>query len=401
MKKLWFLFVFGLIGFGLDPFACMANELTGEITVEYDVFLNDAQHPGQDGKNHIASFALKTEYYHEWDNGSNFVFTPFGRIDEADSRRSHFDIRELNFQHVGDTWELRFGLGKVFWGVTEFVHLVDIINQTDLVENIDGETKLGQPMVHLSIADDWGTLDLFGLPGFRERTFPGSNGRLRSALVIDTDHAEYESGAEDLHVDWAARYSHSIGGLDFGIYHFHGTGREPTLQLRLNSRNEPVLIPFYEQIDQTGLDLQYIAGLLLLKQEALYRIGQADEDYFASVSGFEYTFVRVGGSKVDFSLVGEYTYDGRDEKATNPFQNDIIGGGRISVNDPGSTEILTGLAYDLGNASKVFSIEASRRIGERFKAQLKSRIFIDCADDDITYDLRDDDYVRFELLMFF
>ena len=40
-------------------------------------------------------------------------------------------------------WSLSIGLGKVFWGVTEFNHLVDVINQTDLVEGIDGEAKLG------------------------------------------------------------------------------------------------------------------------------------------------------------------------------------------------------------------------------------------------------------------
>ncbi len=401
MKKKWFFFVLGVIGFVVEPFASMANEITGEITLEYDVFFADAQHPDQSSKNYIASCAFKAEYYHEWDNGSSFVFTPFGRIDEVDSKRSHFDIRELNYQYVGDTWELRVGVGKVFWGVTEFVHLVDIINQTDLVENIDGETKLGQPMVHLSLVNDWGTLDLFGLPGFRERTFPGRKGRLRTALVIDTDNAEYESGAEDLHVDWAVRYSHSVGDLDFGIYHFRGTGREPTLRLGLNDRNQPVLIPFYEQIDQTGLDLQYIAGQWLFKEEALYRFGQNDDDYFASVSGFEYTFVTVAGSKVDLSIVGEYAYDERAEKATNPFQNDIIGGVRINVNDTASTEILCGLAYDLDNASKVFSVEAGRRIGERYKAQLQSRIYFDSTGDNITSALRDDDYIRFELTRFF
>jgi len=54
-----------------------------------------------------------------------------------------------------------------FWGVTEFQHLVDIINQTDLVENIDTEDKLGQPMINLALINDWGTVDLFIMPYFR------------------------------------------------------------------------------------------------------------------------------------------------------------------------------------------------------------------------------------------
>ena len=63
-------------------------------------------------------------------------------------------------------WSLSIGLGKVFWGVTEFNHLVDVINQTDLVEGIDGEAKLGQPKINLSLINHWGALDFFVLPGF-------------------------------------------------------------------------------------------------------------------------------------------------------------------------------------------------------------------------------------------
>ncbi|MDA7657788.1 hypothetical protein N8737_03705, partial [Verrucomicrobia bacterium] len=103
--------------------------------------------------------------------------TPFGRYDGADSERSHVDLREFHIQRIADQWEWRVGVSKVFWGVTESQHLVDVINQTDLVENVDGEDKLGQPMVNLSwISDQAGVIDLFYLPYFRERTFPGRGG---------------------------------------------------------------------------------------------------------------------------------------------------------------------------------------------------------------------------------
>ena len=45
------------------------------------------------------------------------------------------------------TGRLLVGAAKVFWGTAESRHLVDIINQTDAVEDIDEEDKLGQPMV--------------------------------------------------------------------------------------------------------------------------------------------------------------------------------------------------------------------------------------------------------------
>ncbi len=70
---------------------------------------------------------------------------------------THWDIRELSWIHVGNGWESRVGIRKVFWGVTEGRHLVDIINQTDQVDQVDGEEKLGQPMINLSTVRDWGS----------------------------------------------------------------------------------------------------------------------------------------------------------------------------------------------------------------------------------------------------
>ena len=158
---------------------------------------------------------------------------------------------------------LRAGIGRVFWGVTESYHLVDVINQTDLVENVDREDKLGQPLVNLTFIRDWGALDLFVLPGFRERTYPGRNGRLRSEPFVDTNRATYESGAARDHVDFAVRWSHVIGDFDIGVAHFHGTSREPRLPLEcangipaiVNSCN-PVLAPRYDVVYRTSLDLQ-------------------------------------------------------------------------------------------------------------------------------------------------
>ena len=211
-----------------------AHELSGYIAAEGWWFFNDALHSGQTQDNVSGAGALQPEYYHEWENGSSLTFVPFGRLDSADPERSHFDVRELNYLWLADTWELRFGAGKVFWGTTEFVHLVDIINQTDLVESIDGGEKLGQPMIHLSVPRDWGIVDMFVLSYFRERTFPGREGRLRSALEVNTDNPRYESSNEEWQVDFVLRYSHTIGDWDIGIYHFYGTGREPTLLLEFD-----------------------------------------------------------------------------------------------------------------------------------------------------------------------
>jgi len=41
----------------------------------------------------------------------------------------------------------------------KFQHLVDVINQTDLVEDIDGEEKLSQLMLNFSSVHKWGIVD--------------------------------------------------------------------------------------------------------------------------------------------------------------------------------------------------------------------------------------------------
>ena len=163
--------------------------LTGYVAAEGRLFFHDPLFADQE--EHNASLVAQPEYYYQWESGGLFTFTPFGRVDSADSERTHWDIRELYYLHAQDWWSFRFGLARVFWGATEFVHLVDVVNQTDLVEHIDGEDKLGQPMLQFTASRDWGTLDIFVLPYFRERTFPGQEGRLRPALVIDTDDAVY------------------------------------------------------------------------------------------------------------------------------------------------------------------------------------------------------------------
>jgi hypothetical protein len=376
----------------------LAHEFSGYVAAEGRFFFNDPLFPEQERNSFSLSF--QPEYYHEWKNGSSFTFVPFARLDGTDSERSHFDIRELNFLWLGDAIEMRVGVGKVFWGVTEFVHLVDIINQTDLVENIDGEDKLGQPMIHLSFPKDWGVIDLFVLPYFRERTFPGSDGRLRSSLIVDTDNATYESGDKEHHIDFAVRYSHSLGDWDLGVYNFSGTGREPSLLVDLDDKGNPVLIPHYEQINQAGIDLQFVAGEWLWKLEALYRTGQG-EDFFATVGGFEYTFVSISDTSIDLSIIGELAYDDRGSEATTTFQKDALLGLRINLNDAASSELLFGMSQDMDNSSNIMSIEASRRFGNNIKASLEARIFLNQSEGGFFYSLRNDDLLQLEIAYYF
>jgi hypothetical protein len=293
----------------------------------------------------------------------------------------------------GDGWALRVGIGRTFWGATEFVHLVDIVNQTDLVESFDGEEKMGQPMAHLSILRRWGVLDLFVLPLFRERTFSGRGGRLRSPIVMDTDRATYESGRERRHVDLAARHSRSIGAWDVGLSHFYGTGREPTLLPGANGNGEPVFIPFYELIHQTGVDVQGMWGAWLFKLEALRRTGQGS-GFLAAVGGFEYTFVNVGPTGMNLGVLGEWAWDQRGRAATTPFQSDIMLGLRLALNDPASSQLLVGILQDTESPERIIQVEGSRRFGSSWRATVEARAFVETGSGNPLHALCDDDFLR-------
>lgn len=142
----------GLLAMLVTP-SLFAFELAGQLNVEHRQFLSHGLQGQSKGQ---SSVVVQPELYWDFQSGdSSFTFTPFFRVDSLDDERTHGDIREALFLTYWDDYELRVGISKVFWGVTESAHLVDVVNQTDAVEAVDGEDKLGQPMVHFTAIKDW------------------------------------------------------------------------------------------------------------------------------------------------------------------------------------------------------------------------------------------------------
>jgi len=392
--------VFVLILLGPPVASAGSWDFSGFVAGEVRAFPHEAEYFRQ--RNQNISFSIQPELYWESeDRDQSFLLVPFARWDKSDDRRTHLDLREFTYIKSSRDWELRAGVRKVFWGVAEFNHLVDIINQRDQVENIDLEDTLGQPMINFAWIQDWGTVDIFALTGFRERTYPGVNGRLRSAVRVDTSSATYDSTAENSHIDWAVRYSHAIGDFDVGVYHFWGTNRDPRLRPKITRSNELVLAPHYDIIHQTATDIQATKGNWLYKFEGMRRSGQGDA-FFALVGGFEYTFVGVFGTVIDLGVLSEYHYDDRGEdRNAFPLNNDLYGGGRFAFNDAQDTAILGGIGFDLDGRSKFLSFEASRRIGSRWKVEAEMRVFWDVATSDPFFSIRRDDYLQIELARYF
>lgn len=386
--------------------ALVNADITGEANFEWRQFVHAPSQPVQHKSQ--GSLSMNVEYRNEWNRGKDgIIANVFYRADGSDEERSHFDIREAVYFTANKSTEWRLGVGKIFWGAVETVHLVDIINQTDAVEAPDGEDKLGQPMVNFTWQTSVGTFDFFALPGFRERTFPGIEGRLRPALSVHTNDSTYESDAKRTRVDGAIRWSKSVGEWEIGLAHFSGTSREPTFNLGTQNQNGaviPVLVPHYDVIDQTSLDVTGIVNEdILIKLEAFSRSGFGQDDrYTAIVGGIEYTFYDIFSWGTDFGFIAEYAYDERGDQASSFFQDDAFVGGRFALNDEQSTEILIAYGQDLDNQGKSYSIEASRRLGNDWKLSLEGRWFSDIpASDAVLKQISNDDYIQLDLTRFF
>ncbi len=347
-----------------------------------------------------------------------FSLVPYARVNSLDSQRSRFDLQSLSWTRVQGDWEWRAGIRTISWRTTEALHLVDIINQTDLTGDVDGEDKLGQPMLNVLWSKPGYSVELFLLPGFRERIFPGEDARLRSAIPFDSDTSRYESGAEHRRVDAAVRATAFAGDLELSISHFWGTSREPLFELR-----DDRLRPYYPVIEQTGLELTWAAGDWLWKLEAIHRSGflhRRDRDiadsgslpvsagasahFEAIAGGFEFTWSGLGETGYDVGVLAEYLWDSRREEL---FANDLFVGLRLGLNDIAGTELLLGDIVDLDHEEHLGFIEFSRRLGNNARIDLTMRLFDGSGDtlqrmrNSDFFTLHDDDYLSLSYSYFF
>lgn len=364
-----------------------------DVGLETRGFFQDPLFSGQE-HDFNASLSITPEW--QWrseDRKHRFSAIAFVRWDQQDDERSHGDLRELYWSYLDGAWTTLVGINKVFWGVTESVHLVDVINQTDLVEDLDQEDKLGQLMIQLSRQQDWGRMDLFILPRFRERTFPGAESRFGLGQPVSSE-ASYESSAKASHTDVALRYAHYFGGLDVGLYGFKGTNREPLL---IPQSSGDVLGPHYQQMRQLGVDLQYTTDAWLWKMEAIYRDTQLDQ-FWAAVGGFEYTFYQINNSDADLGVLLEYQHDDRSAGSAQTLaDNDLFLAARWALNDSNDTSLLGGFSRDLDTGSTFINIEAETRLTDHLMAEMRLRAFTNTEPSDPLHVFNRNDYVQLRL----
>ena len=387
-----------------------SNSTEQQIDLEFRQFAQPSRFVDH---NRDASLSWQGRFNWRWQRAHNdfdeIAIVPFARVNSLDSERSRVDLQSLSWTRVDGNWELRTGIRTISWRTTEALHLVDIINQTDLTGDVDGEDKLGQAMINLLWSRPNYSLEVFVLPGFRERIFPGEDARLRSELAF-ADDARYESAAEQQRIDGALRATAFFGDIELSLSHFSGTSREPLFELR-----DEKLLPYYPVIEQSGLELTWAAGDWLWKLEAIRRSGFAQRradptdasdslplsagasaTFEAAAGGFEFTWSGLGSTGYDLGVLAEYLWDSRRDEI---FANDLFVGLRLGLNDIAGTDLLVGDIVDLDHEEHLGFVEFSRRIGSKARIDLTMRLFDGSGDtlqrmrNNDFFSLHNDDYL--------
>ena len=368
-------------------------EISGNIQGDYRYFKEEGLYPGQETE--YFSTIFNPEIYIEWDNSNQLIqFEGFARLNQYDIEQTHWDIRELYYQNIIANWELSVGKKQIYWGFTESNHLVNIINQDDLLEGNGVANKLGQSMIHVSNYSEMGTVDVMLMRGFNPIQFPGYKGRLRPPFAVDYASTTYESEDGVDNTDLAVRWSHSVNTFDVGVSHFKGTSRTPIFP----GSGIGNFAPHYELIDQTGLELQASLGSMLWKLEAIQR--KSDRKTIRAYTfGGKYTLVTKSGC--DIGILAEYNYDNRGAESITGLNDDVFVGLRIGLNDEQSTSFLGGMNKDNENGTISYFAEASRRLGDSWKINMKAFGFKDVAENEFLYLLRKDGFVELSLVKYF
>lgn len=315
-----------------------------------------------------------------WRGGDDLVrIEPLVQLENPGSGRSKAEFKELLWsRRLGET-TLDIGITRVFWGVAESRHLINLINPPDLAVDYTGETTLGIPLLRLDHPTDLGRVELILAPEARDPRFPGQRGRPRTSLPVQDD----VSHPDGRPLAWAARLTlDGDGAYDAHLYHFQGLDREAVLTPRFPPAGPPdALIAHRHAIRQWGADLQAPIGSFLFKAEALVRSGYS-RSFGAVVLGGEYTWNGVADSPADLGLLLEYQWDNRPADAPlAPMRRALYTGLRLALNDPASTEMLFGVSHSLENSARIWRGEVRRRLGETWTVEARLDLFTQVAEE--------------------
>ena len=292
-----------------------------------------------------------------------------------------YDIKEANVNFENSTWSFLLGSTEEFWGKTETLNPVDIINSNNYDEGLSKPNKLGEVMIKANREIGIGDLSIYYLPNFRPNKYPSKKSRLNLPIEVNDDEANYVNGADKNMQQFALRFSGYYEDLDFGISVFEGISRDPFFTLVSGK-----MVPSYSKISQYGIEVQQLLGEWIVKGEFINREGQQNisgslKDYSSGVVGLERSLYGLIDGNTDLTFFLEYAKDSRGVSAHQSNQNDVFLVNRITLNDIHDTSISFAISRDLNTESGIFNSIISRRIFGLFKTDLEVFIPLDLKSD--------------------
>lgn len=257
--------------------------------------------------------------------------------------------------YLGDV-DLTVGQQLAFWGSTDGVNPVDVLNPRDLTFPLEA-SKLPVPMLRAT----WYALDTLQveavvIPVFIPSTLPGEAWRsgltpmpqLPPGVKISQQRKPMEQrpATEFSNVQFGVRATTKLDNADLSVSYFHGFHSQPTLEPTLVPLDQPgefALQPVlhYSRIDMLGVDFSGSTGAVVLRGEIAYTFTadpdgldpQIENPYLQAVFGGEY--VTPGGLRVVLQSIFDW-------------QAADAGG-----SDTASLKLMTALSKEAGKRTKL------------------------------------------------
>ncbi|MGC1508996.1 hypothetical protein [Ketobacter sp.] len=301
------------------------------------------------------------------------------------------DVKEAVFLTRVKAFDIKLGVLQENWRVLEAWSPVDLVNQRDMVEDFRGKVKLGQPGVSVNTFYNDVVFTALALPYTRERRIADGSDRLRTlpAPLLDST---FENGQSD--IGFALRLQYRIGDFDLGLSRYQGHTREPLYQPVFQNSTLSGFNERYEDIAQTGLELQYVVGDTVLKAEVIYQSGATDS-FVGSGIGSETTFNQISNGFDSITVYAEGYYDTRNDAAPlTPFQRDVFVGLRYNTNDVNDSLLDLRYTHDFEFDSDLIELRASRRLGSSHTLSAQILLPLSVSEDPALRGFKQDKYFQ-------
>ncbi len=292
-------------------------------------------------------------------------------VDVDDKKRRYVNIGDFYYKHEFENSDLLIGRNTRFWGAMEFYNHTDAFNTKDWRDNpFDYDAKIGANNIAYTYYFENSDLAVIAKIGQEEQRVQESEsinnflpanygGHLQTQKGKNrpTLYLKYTGSAQQMQFDYAVIYQN---GYDEQRY-FSPVGAS--------------LVQNAYLVNKVMAYATLVEGETIYKTELAYT--KSDDakvsDYAQYSVGVEQTFYGVWG-KSDLGVLAEYyKYDDKDgtklgaKEFGNLFQNDLMLGFRLTLNDSSDSDVLGGISIDQENQEKLVFVEYNTRLLESYK----------------------------------